>query len=541
MKKRTVIIISSVVLFLLVVLFGAQAWIGGRIKNALETQVLKNTAGACQLTVASVRVNLLARSVTIRELGVYTDSVCLADIDPSLRSLEMYVPRLRVTGIGFRLRKSPKRLSAGLLEILRPDIRAVFTAGKSEKAQPEKQAKESLEEQVSAQFEKLGVKRLRMIDGHVEYGTWKDNDVETWELEKINLAADGFLMGSGRQTSGKIFFTDDIRLSIRHAAYTYAEKSMVLEIDSVDFQARDGELILGSLRMTPQHGKTEFAVVAPAHADWTKISTGVISCHGIDLRNVLSRSALAIDSISVARVHVHSYKNRKIAQPFRYKKILFETVRQIPFGIDLSRINIDDVQVIYEELGMYSFEPGKLTIGDISGRMYGLTNRPVTPGQTYSLEARGKLMNSGQIQAEFTFPADSTVDVFHVKGTLGEMEMDTLNSMIEPLADARINTGRIDGVEFTMAADLVSSSTNLVLLYHGLDVSLLKEGLNGVKERKFLSEIVNDFILDDRNPAGGRTRTTQTTAERDVNRSQFNYLWRSLLGGIKKTVGIPGK
>lgn len=51
-----------------------------------------------------------------------------------------------------------------------------------------------------------------------------------------------------------------------------------------------------------------------------------------------------------------------------------------------------------------------------------------------------------------------------------------------------------------------------------------------------LSAIVDDLLIRTGNPEDGVTRTGEGATERDPYRSQFNYLWKSLMPGIKQTV-----
>jgi hypothetical protein len=43
---------------------------------------------------------------------------------------------------------------------------------------------------------------------------------------------------------------------------------------------------------------------------------------------------------------------------------------------------------------------------------------------------------------------------------------------------------------------------------------------------------------EENNPVSRSERKAEATAERDVYRSQFNYLWRSIVAGLKKTIGL---
>lgn len=93
-------------------------------------------------------------------------------------------------------------------------------------------------------------------------------------------------------------------------------------------------------------------------------------------------------------------------------------------------------------------------------------------------------------------------------------------------------------LDFRIASNTWQSQINMLFLYEDLKVRLLKEKDGEVKVRSFLTTLANGILLIKNNPGSKGERKAEATAERDVYRSQFNYLWRSLLAGLKKTIGL---
>ena len=77
--------------------------------------------------------------------------------------------------------------------------------------------------------------------------------------------------------------------------------------------------------------------------------------------------------------------------------------------------------------------------------------------------------------------------------------------------------------------------------YTDLSVTMLREDAGGRKrERRLMSGLVNLMLIKSSNPDRKGLRIVRSTAVRDTSRSQFNYLWKTLLTGIKGSVGFPG-
>ena len=137
-------------------------------------------------------------------------------------------------------------------------------------------------------------------------------------------------------------------------------------------------------------------------------------------------------------------------------------------------------------------------------------------------------------------PAHPENDRFEAEGTLGPMNLDLFNRILQPLADAGVRTGRLDGLSFSIAGDNRTAQATVKMRYADLSVRLLRRDGEGRRhERKWVSGFVNLLVIRSANPDRKGFRTPRRSVERDPLRSQFNYLWRGLLGGIKESVGLP--
>ena len=57
----------------------------------------------------------------------------------------------------------------------------------------------------------------------------------------------------------------------------------------------------------------------------------------------------------------------------------------------------------------------------------------------------------------------------------------------------------------------------------------------------FASFLANTFVINNKNPNGKNLRVGEIYFERDKQKSIFNFLWKSLLSGIKPSLGINEK
>ena len=76
--------------------------------------------------------------------------------------------------------------------------------------------------------------------------------------------------------------------------------------------------------------------------------------------------------------------------------------------------------------------------------------------------------------------------------------------------------------------------------YSDLKVDVLKRGKksNDVK-KKGLKSLVANIIVKNNNPGNGALREVNPHYDRNVQKSFFNLVWKTIFTGMKKTVGMP--
>ena len=119
------------------------------------------------------------------------------------------------------------------------------------------------------------------------------------------------------------------------------------------------------------------------------------------------------------------------------------------------------------------------------------------------------------------------------------MDAKKLSSVSEPLGLFKIEDGKIEKLSFDFKGSDKKCSGPFTFLYDDLHISILKKGNeDGQQDKKgFLSFIANTFIIRKSNPGNdGDVRTVAASSERDIHKSFFNLIWKTLLDGFKQTV-----
>ncbi len=495
--KKGIRITVYIVLGLVVLYFGAEWFLKGRIKSIVEREVYDVTQGAVKVEVGSVSLRLIGRSVWLRDVKIGSGTGEWHKNGWSLQTVEGRLEEVGVRGIHFKKRDSVIYLRAEEfnLEVSRLSADVLKQSG---------EGKDSLE--------------FRM----------KDFDVEMKGIEVDTVS----------RNSGLPFPCQDIQIALSSFQYLFAEKSQELEIGSLRLEGEQGRFAIGNIRLMPRYGMYEFAEKAPGHTDWTQVEASGLQGTGFRLQKLLVDGFAEVDSMSLEKASVRSFKNRKIGQAPRIKRLFYESVQEFPLPFAVRRIALNDVGVEYMELARKGLSPGRVTFSGLQGMFSYLTNRPAPGQSSFTLKAKGKLMDQGEIQAVFRLPAGGENPVFEVEGWMGPLNLTALNPVLEPLAKISITSGQMEEMTFDIRGNAQKAHIDMSFYYERLRFRIMREKDGELETSSFLTTLANGLVVKENNPDHRGMRPGDAWAERDPYRSQFNYLWKILLGGLKTSVGL---
>ena len=126
---------------------------------------------------------------------------------------------------------------------------------------------------------------------------------------------------------------------------------------------------------------------------------------------------------------------------------------------------------------------------------------------------------------------------FHMDAGLKEINAVDLNPLLKPMALAELDKGKISSLIYHLDATNTRAKGRLILAYDGLKIKLLKKDDDKNKyKKKLIPTLAAGFILKKSNPEHGKTRVGTIDYNRDIHRSIFNLMWKSLFTGIKQVV-----
>ena len=134
---------------------------------------------------------------------------------------------------------------------------------------------------------------------------------------------------------------------------------------------------------------------------------------------------------------------------------------------------------------------------------------------------------------------------FSVNMHMGSMDSAIVNPISRPMGLFSFKSGELQQSSGHVEGDNLLATSNLELLYKDLHITPLKRDkgdTTNLKKKTVTSFIANTFFVKDANPSKGEDiRKPTVTVQRDHYDGFFRFVWKSVLAGVLKTIGVPQK
>lgn len=345
----------------------------------------------------------------------------------------------------------------------------------------------SLATQASFNLEVFGI---RMADTRKSFMTWEADDVSVTGIE--------------------MFFP--------HQLYS-------IGIKEIKYLRKNRSIHFDSLNLFPNYNKRIFAQKSHNQTDR-------IECHIPSVE----MSGIEIDTLGNPSVHaklVSMMFELKVFRDKRYpitsitaKVLPSRMLKNLPIKLQIDTLQVRHSVITYDEFPTVGDQPGRISFEGLNATIYNLSN---TSPKDITMKTRSKFMGSGDLKADFTFPANPE-KMYEVMGTLTDFEMKKMNAMLVPAARIEVKSGLLGELSFNFKYNNERSDGTLAMRYSDLKIASLSKHPGDSSEKGFLTMILNAFVIS--KDMDKRREKGIILFYRDPHRAVFNYWWKSIRSGI---------
>lgn len=353
----------------------------------------------------------------------------------------------------------------------------------------------------------------------------------TFSASKVERLSDG-------STINNLINNANWELMASGFSFYSKEKMYLLNFSGIKLNNKEGNINIKQLSVKPLLSETIFFKRSKVQTDRFDMLFSNINLKVVNFKKLINENILDIKLASLQPV-IKIFNDRTL--PVDSSIIIVQYPHQslldlvLPFYIE--KIAIFNGDVSYKEKAKKTVLTGIVNFTKINAQIFNVTNIPskIKENNILSLKATTQFLGISTLKTEWQLPLNSKDTTFTVVGKLEPMDASALNKILEPLAMASVSKGKINKLTFNLKCTNYKTNGRIEFLYNNLKVKVLKMSEDTLKKKVFISLLANKVIKND-NPSNSNTYISNFDYKRDIQKSFFNLLWKSIFEGVKKTL-----
>jgi len=360
---------------------------------------------------------------------------------------------------------------------------------------------------------------------------------ETILLKKVQFSASNIGKVYDGTNLQRLLATTNWKLSAAGTRFTSADKLYNIDIGKFNLDKIAGTVQVQNIRMVPTMSWENYVKKLTVQKDLFDFSINNIVMTGADIQALVETQQLLATAVTMQPT-LKIFNDRTVPMDPKSKvgKYPQQQLLAVDMPIAIKKLNVLNGSVLYRERGLLSKQTGDVTFTNVNGSVSNVTNIKdvIKTNQNMVLQMNAVFLGAANINTIWTFPLNSPNGAFTVSGNAGAFDATVLTKITKPLGMAAITKGKINGLTYTMTGNDLVATGKAVLLYDNLKIALLKSGAGDDLEKKSLISFAANLFTKNSNPKNGETREGKIDTKREINKSFFFLIWRSIFIASKR-------
>ncbi len=333
------------------------------------------------------------------------------------------------------------------------------------------------------------------------------------------------------------------KIPFEHEAYTFSAADSFVDLDPFEtlkiksINVQNNNVAINDIQLKSKYQKEDSSKHLERERDHVTLEIPKLDIEGLDFGFSLNKFYLLSDEIVFTRSKLEVYRDKRLPDDTVDKKMYSKLIKNLPIDIKVPKVEFTEAYVGYEEQINDHGIPGRLFIDNINATIHGLDTKSAK-GDSTQLKVNGLLMGNAPISLDYSFDVTNEYDEFLVQGRVSSLQAAELNSFLRPNLNVEAE-GFVDEMYFTISGDSHTSSGDMKMRYEDFRFDLLRK--DGKRVDKILTAIGNLFVNNGKKNNDAGFRFGEIKAERNIDKSFFNYLWLGIKSGIGSTLTGDGK
>lgn len=496
---------------------------------------------------STLKFDVFTGTLKVTDLRVFPDSArfeALKAVDSANAVLiNVEVPMLLIKNINLKQVVFDELFNIDELKISKPTLQVTnYPELKQEKDSTQKFDPNTL---FNKYFKTLRLDVIDLDELTFEYITYTDKANKLFSVDKISVSLQDFFIDSTAVNNpDRLFYSDNIDIVIRDYSYNFPDSLYKMEVKQIAISERKKQIKMDSLEIIPQYGKYEFGREKGMETDRMEVKNNLLLVDHLDFNGLLKQQRFQAGIVKIEGLDLDIFRDKRNPKPDSIRpKTLQQSLRSLQTYLHIDTVQLINAGIRYEEHAEEALESGYIKLNNLHASIYNVTNDSllINEGKTLQIDARMQLMDQGIVEAHFDIPLNSPSDSYSYFGSLTPTMLPAFNPMLEPAAFVKVESGRVEKMTFQVNANDNIGRGDMEMYYEDLKISFLNQDTGESKGlvQGLKAFVANTFVVKTNNPSGNNFREGEMYFERDKTKSVVNFWWKTLLSGIKSSVGVP--
>ncbi|MFH1159466.1 MAG: DUF748 domain-containing protein [bacterium] len=519
------------------------------IKGTLEEAVKRGTNGLYRAEIGNLYYGIFDGDLYIHNFSLLPDTAVYNTLNktdsapPSLIMLQ--VNNLEITDIGLKDAVFNRQARAAKIRIKLPEL-TIWRMKEPVKEATGKPGDTLLSIPLPEGWDFISIEEISLEEGTLKYidltaDTATEFCIPSFDIRILNLRID-----STWEEDPRIYNTDNILITLRGIRQLTGNRMYAMNFGEIGLSTGKNTLLIKQFHLEPLFDKHDFSRKLGYQTDRMDIVVGSILLSGINLRELMQRKRFIAGKLQVDGLVLDDYRDKRVSMRPDYKPPMpQDLIRKLKPYIRIDTLELTNGKATYSE--QVVDEPGTIFFDRIHATLTGLTNDSawLAENRVSSLKGEAYLQGTGKLEAQVDFKFGDPKNRFTLSAFMSTFDLRQINPMLSKLLPAEVKSGRINKlvvprINFT---DHVATG-RLTLYYENLKFILFDEKQttwSGIKT-EIINFVANDLTIPGRNPgANGKLRTGIVYFQRDKHKSIINFIWKSILSGVKSNIGLNSR
>lgn len=521
-------------------------WVSYHYKNIIRQQlpslVAKNTDSLYNVSLGDISINVLTRTVTLKNVRFAPDSVRRDFLKQNNRLpaklLSVAITEIHIAGIEWENLASNSSFDCKYIIINSPTI-LIDGAPKPLDSLTGKDTSTK-----KAAIEMISAGKIDILNPIVTYHYVSDtSDYSLWIKGGKVLLSDWKLeTGKGLDTS-TFFFARNAEIALDSFNYVKKGSPYGIGASGLAFSTAGKSIDLRKVFIHITGSKENFYKEAGQQKDIYDLFFPSIKIAGLDWKGLLNKGTLHADTMQIADPSLEIYFSRLYAPNTKSKvgNYPHQLLTKIGLPLDIQTMQLTNGHFKYTEMSATTHKEGVIRFEQVSGTMNNITNIDtlIAKNEKCYIKLKGKYMDHGDIAATFMLLLSDKKGYFTVDGTAINVDAADVNQPAKALALTEVTSFHLNKLDMHVEGNEDYGKGKFTMLYDDLNITFLKMNEDNKTDKKgkgALSFLANTLALYSSNPMPGKeVRQITTSIKRDPYKGFFSLIWKNVFMGAKNT------